>query len=110
MKEEEEEVLLPGTAQSCCLESSFEAMGVPDFVSCGGGVGVAAFEGGRVDSSAVSVSRRQKVIWKHSCDVARNSLVKICESLLLPALLQWWQVQLDDDDDVELNVLECRLT
>ena len=36
--------LSSGTAQSCCLE----ATGVPDFVSCGGVVGVAAFEGGRV--------------------------------------------------------------
>ena len=55
---------------------------------------IAIFEGGWVDSCAVSVCWCQKVLQRHGWDVVLSNFVERDESLLLPVLLQWWWVQL----------------
>ena len=68
-------------------------MGVADFVSGDGVVRTATLGRGWVDPSVVSVCCHQGVFQGQGCDVALNNLVESCQ-LLPPALLQWWQVQL----------------
>ena len=59
-------------------------MGVKNFMSGDGVVTISVLEGGRADSSAVSVCWHQEALWRHGWDVSIHKLVESCQPLLLP--------------------------